>query len=494
VTLATERARTILSRSVLEPRQPARALIALAPVILASCVASAGPGSGQGGTAGSGSAAGAGGGAGRETGGSGGTTAAPGGRGGGGSSGSGGSSASGGTSGSSGTSGGSAASGGSAGSTGGGGSGGGGGNPGSDAPSGSDVGGGQGTGGTGGALPQPNAYSCDWGAPVFQRLAPSTASPGGLGVSNVPLLISIGFDDNAYEDGMRWILDFLKTRKNPGGNARPCTFDGTPARVTFFNNSHVGMNSEGIKAQHARAYVEGHEVANHTDTHDESLKQNPSKDVWLKEMSTCTDYHVGLGVPRAAIIGFRTPFLEQSNATFEAMLEQKFRYDCSIEHYYGVGGFVWPYSLENGRSPTHAFNVRPSGTYPGLWELPVYQLLTGKGDGAVTGFDYNYWILEKMTNQDALAAMKASLIVRMTGGTYPANRAPLLIGGHTDLYSNENNDANAMAVASVADRRAAIEEFIDFALSYNPAVRIVPYAEVLHWVQSPVGLDGTRGK
>jgi hypothetical protein len=31
-------------------------------------------------------------------------------------------------------------------------------------------------------------------------------------LNNVPLLVSIGFDDNAYEDGMQWILDFMKRR------------------------------------------------------------------------------------------------------------------------------------------------------------------------------------------------------------------------------------------------------------------------------------------
>jgi hypothetical protein len=104
------------------------------------------------------------------------------------------------------------------------------------------------------------------------------------------------------------------------------------------------------------------------------------------------------------------------------------------------------------------------------------------------------WIAKRMTKQQALDVLKANLIIRMKGGNEPANRAPLMVGGHTDLYASANTEANAGAAASVADRRAAIEEFIDFALAYDPAVRVVPHAEILHWMQSPVGLDGTKGK
>jgi hypothetical protein len=248
-----------------------------------------------------------------------------------------------------------------------------------------------------------------------------------------------------------------------------------------------------LKGLHARAYQEGHEAANHTDTHADTLQQNPDKAVWTKEITTCNDYLVGLGVPRGQIVGFRTPFLQQSEATFQVVVEQKFRYDSSIEHYYGVGGFDWPYSLENGKDTTHCYLTRPNDKYPGLWEMPINELmLDTTGYSAVTGLDYNMWISKKMTRKQFVDVMKANLDIRLKGGTSPANRAPLLFGGHTDLYSRFNADANTAAAATVADRRAAVEEFIDYALSYDGAVRIVPYAEVLHWMQAPVGLDGKK--
>jgi hypothetical protein len=265
--------------------------------------------------------------------------------------------------------------------------------------------------------------------------------------------------------------------------------------VTFFINSHVGITTDALKALHARAYHEGHEAGNHTDTHADTLQQNPDLAVWNHEMSTCNDYLVSLGVPRLEILGFRTPFLQQSEATFTAIVEQKFRYDSSIEHYYGVGGFDWPYTLDHGKDATHAYQTFPTGSYPGLWEMPVNELmLDTTGYTAVTGLDYNMWIAKKMTRKQFVDTLKANLDIRMKGGTSPANRAPLMFGGHTDLYSRFNADANATAATPVNERRAAVEEFIDYALSYDGAVRIVPYAQVLHWMQAPVGLDGTKGK
>jgi hypothetical protein len=368
-----------------------------------------------------------------------------------------------------------------------------GGHAGSGGGNGSDASAGKGGGGGTGGAPVTSVYDCDWGPPRNTRLAPSPMPPGGLAVENVPQFVSIGFDDNAFEDGMQWILDFMKAKTNPAGHGNHCTFDGTPARLSFFINSHVGITPAGLKAQHGRAFREGHEVGNHTDTHDKALQLSRDKALWTKEIVTCSDYLVGLGVPRAAIVGFRAPFLGQSEETIQVVAEQKFLYDCSVEHYLGVGGFDWPYTLDGGKDTTHAYPVPPNKTYAGLWELPVNELmLATTGWQAVTGLDYNMWFAKNMGKAQFVEVLKANLELRMKGGNYPANRAPLMIGGHTDIYSRTNPDPQVQAGVSIADRRAAIEEFLTWALAYHPDVRVVPHAEVLHWMQSPVGLDGTR--
>jgi hypothetical protein len=138
------------------------------------------------------------------------------------------------------------------------------------------------------------------------------------------------------------------------------------------------------------------------------------------------------------------------------------------------------------------------GNRPGLWELPVQEFLPSIGWQGIPGLDYNVWCVAKLNPTDALSLLKASLDIRFKGDSRSPtpNRAPFFVGGHTHLYSNEfaTTDPSASTCANtVQERQMVIEQFLDYALSYDPSVRVVPYGEVLHWLQHPVGLDGTKG-
>jgi hypothetical protein len=294
---------------------------------------------------------------------------------------------------------------------------------------------------------------------------------------------------------------------NPAGSGNPCTFDGTPARGSFYIESLVSDANPAIKAAHLRAYTDGNEVGNHTNTHAVTLQQNPDETTWQTEMTTCNGYLNGLGVPRSEILGFRTPFLAYSTATFDQMVAQKFTYDCSIEHFLGPGGEDWPYTLDNGPSKNsyaaaQAGSAAYPGNRPGLWELPVHEFMPGANSPSewvgVTGLDYNVWCVKKLAPADALALFKSSLDLRFKGDARaPANRAPFFIGAHAQYYSNDfvsQAPADAAACANtVAERRQVISDFLDYALAYDPSIRMVPYEEILFWMQHPVGLDGTKG-
>ena len=78
-------------------------------------------------------------------------------------------------------------------------------------------------------------------------------------------------------------------------------------------------------------------------------------------------------------IGLRAPFLRTGwNRQFLMMSEFGFVYDSSM-----VAPFsnlpVWPYTLDY--RPPHSCIVRqqlcPTRAYPGVWELPINQLLAG---------------------------------------------------------------------------------------------------------------------
>jgi hypothetical protein len=348
-------------------------------------------------------------------------------------------------------------------------------------------------------------YDCNWGPPVITQLDASLTPPGGLAVGNVPQFVALGFDDDLYVDGIQWATDFAKSLGNQPGTGNHCTFDGTPVRFTFFVSSFTQQMTEAERpATLTQAYQDGHELANHTDTHADSLQANTDENVWLTEQSTCNGYLTGLGVPKSNIVGFRTPFLQYTSATFAATAQTGFSYDCSVEHYLGIDpktnnlGEDWPYTLDNGQSPRAYQRNDGTGTHPGLWELPVHEFMPATGWSGVTGLDYNIWCAKMMSPSDALDLLKASLDLRFKGDPVrgaAANRAPLFVGGHTDLYSNTREMEDPSGCANTVDeRRATIEEFVKYALQYDPAIRFVPYGEIMRWMQHPTGLDGSKGQ
>lgn len=342
--------------------------------------------------------------------------------------------------------------------------------------------------------PPPNGtYDCNWGPPVITSLAPSTSPPGGLALTNVPQFVTFGFDDNRYDDGLEWALDLFKSKQNPAGRGEHCTFDGTPARATFYVTSVVADPQPALAALHYRAYTDGNEVGNHTDTHGDILQANTDENVWLNEIQTCDGYLTGLGIPRADIVGFRTPFLQFTQATFAASAHEGFSYDCSVEHYLSPTGEDWPYTLDNGPSKNSYARNDGTGNHPGMWEMPVHEFMPATGWAGVTGLDYNVFCVSKMAPAQALSLLKASLDLRFKGDTRgPANRAPLFIGGHTDIYSTKNQDAATSCANTVQERRQVIEDFLNYALAYDPSIRVVPAAQVMRWMQHPIGLDGTK--
>ena len=355
----------------------------------------------------------------------------------------------------------------------------------------------------------------------LDRVLPSANPPGGLDVEEVPMFVSIGFDDNYYSGlpgsgdagGMTWALDMLRDRINP---------DGSPARVSFYQYTEAAEGSSWIRHAWHTAWEDGHEIANHTHTHPEGDYFGVG--LWLYEMETCNDWlskpydpaetepdpGYGVGVPLEEIEGFRAPYLLYNNASFDALWQLGMLYDCSIYegHQWDQDGtnFLWPYTLDEG-SPGHDDLVDqgladPIDDYPGLWELPLHPVIVPPDDaceaygvepglrdrlqavqpwfdttdGKILGMDYNLWIAYEMTADEFEATLIYSFDLRMDG-----NRAPMLFGGHTpeyaDLYTAAPN-------ATMEERQGAVEAFLDHALSH-PEVRVVPMRDVIDWMRAP---------
>lgn len=391
--------------------------------------------------------------------------------------------------------------------------------------------------------------ACGGGRVRTEADAPVAAvPPGDLAPQQVPQFVCFGTDDNGYsglEDsgangGLHYLTVLFDARRNPAGSGNPGTFDGSPLHYSFYVNTQYldpagqvssAYNPEArenpvyIKRSWREAIEHGHEIGVHTHSHFHG--RNFSVRMWRREMERCiailgrpydaaeTPDHPnqasGLGVPRDQLTGFRTPFLEYSDRTLKAARRQGFVYDCSLEE--GLEAdqdgrhLFWPYRLDRG-SPGNPLVI---GHHRGMWEIPVYSFTVppdseceqygvppGLRDklktvcdyfdlatGKITGMDWNLWAEYAMNPAEFLATLKYSLELRMDG-----NRCPLTVGLHSEMYSDKQNTQGLNA--SVAERRDALREFLDYVLAKS-TVRVVNNRELLDWLRHPKAL-GPQGE
>ena len=114
------------------------------------------------------------------------------------------------------------------------------------------------------------------------------------------------------------------------------------------------------------------------------------------------------------------------------------------------------------------------GVAPGLRARIGAALKAAYGSGSgepvdkITGLDWNVLEAAKCTGPEFLAILKHTLDLRLAG-----NRAPFMVGGHTELYPLDK-----------PDRRKAIEDFVAYALS-KPEVRFVTGPQLIGWLRAP---------
>ena len=341
--------------------------------------------------------------------------------------------------------------------------------------------------------------------------------PGGYRSEQVPQFVVFGNDDISYSGleasggggGIHYLTELFAARRNP---------DGQPLHYSFYVNTKY-ITPEGnedpalVKQAWKEAIDHGHEIGVHTHSHPHGREFSVKQ--WETEMQLCLDHLTstnGVAVDRTSILGFRTPFIEYNDNTLKAARKKGFTYDCSIEEGFQSDAdgrnFVWPYKLDHG-SPGNAatyelLNLPPVRKHPGLWEIPAYAFLVPPDplceqygvpaglrsrlkkvkdyfqpeQGKITGFDWNLWYEFGMNKAEFLATLKYSLDQRLQG-----NRSPMTVGIHSDIYADRNPEAPPQA--TVDERREALREFLDYALS-KPEVRVVSARELLRWIESPV--------
>jgi len=333
------------------------------------------------------------------------------------------------------------------------------------------------------------------------NMPPSVNPPGGLKASQVPMFVSIGWDDNCisgtdgtdYNGGMRWILDFLATKSNPEGAGNKRTYDGTPVHNSFYNISNCCINPgrdnpDNIRKIWREAMEAGHEVANHTRTHLKGKNGTiMTEDQWFDELNGCMiDFmkpypNQGIGLTR--LYGFRAPRWEINDNMYTVLRNCGIMYDCS-----GYGGsqeftspdgrnYYWPYTMDYGLPGESSI-----GDHPGLWRMPKHGLIDTDGV-KYSSTDYTLIMTNNWGAEQYLRSLKHTLDLRLEG-----NKSPMIFGAHTELYTDGVQSSLADPQMTVKERRDVIEAFLNYALSFDN-VRIVSTKEILDWVRDPVALD-----
>ncbi len=353
----------------------------------------------------------------------------------------------------------------------------------------------------------------------------ASVAPRGFQVSQVPQFVSITFDDNFSTEGMDWAIEFFHALHNPLGNGQAETFDATPVRSTF---PVTCAYQDGRLETWERLHRDGHELANHTATHEDGTTYKLEQ--WNQEIAKCNSElakNFSRVVPPVRLIGFRAPYLRYADSLFGALVENQFAYDTSIMGCWADSQdgstCSWPYTMNAGsldadamyqKWPAH--NLSPIGIHPDLWEVPVGvaivpddslagqygfraglrqrvdRHLTGAPNpnffeastGKMAAMDITMIQEAQMTRDEALATLKHTLDLRLAG-----NRAPLVFVAHTHVYASFW-DPETPSIARTADRRAIIQDFVNYALS-KPEVRIRPVADIVTWMKNPVAFDSS---
>jgi peptidoglycan/xylan/chitin deacetylase (PgdA/CDA1 family) len=289
---------------------------------------------------------------------------------------------------------------------------------------------------------------------------------------------------------MTWVLDLFDGKKNPKGNGNKRTYDGQSLKVTFYITSDALADSgDSLLETWQRAVDAGHEIANHTHTH-QDIPVVPDV-TWADEISQCNSVLTeNLGLEEDAILGIRAPFLSFDAALFETIGQtQDMIYDCSVPHIVDPWEDfrnIWPYTLHDDFHDRTALTTM--GKHPGIWTVPPYNLPLSPDrelNDHMVGFDSTAYATVHLSANDFYNAMKWGLDRRLDEVD---NRAPLTIGVHSDVYSADNPDGAIYdPYASLEQRRGAIEDFIDYALA-KPDVRFVTAKQILQWMSDPVPL------
>ena len=340
--------------------------------------------------------------------------------------------------------------------------------------------------------------------------------PGGLSREKTPVFLSIGSDDNFNSKGVNWFVnDLLAGKTNPAGTGNPATFDGLPARMSFYIMGELETYGPQVASAIRNAYDQGHELGNHAyGGFDGGLQ---GEQAWYDSISRTNTFltrpvggdgtmvtspggqlvpATGIGMPPSEIYGYRTPLDEYNVDIFPVLAQLGFLYHSSTAQAHSSQSvdastdLYWPGTLENGIPFARAqAGVEQVPSTPGLWELPQSYLRLPEGyDGVNLNYCDKEWFWVYRNDDPEVMAdklieiLKYNLDLRIAG-----NRAPMSVCVHSQEWTLADWDNGPVDPETTAKQRI-LTEFLDYALS-KPDVRVVRQIDVINWIRNPQPLQ-----
>ncbi|KAF9567880.1 hypothetical protein EC968_003150 [Mortierella alpina] len=259
--------------------------------------------------------------------------------------------------------------------------------------------------------------------------------------AQVPQFFTLTFDDAVQTQTVPVAEALMKGHFNP---------NGCPIKATWFAQT---MYSDYSLIQ--QWYAAGNEVADHTMTH---VGSPPLEEIAGNRKAI----NAFSGIPFNKIAGFRAPFLNYSETTFQLLGQEKFLYDSSTNAV--PTDAFWPYTLDHGLANDcwNKICEKPI-SIPGLWEIPMHAIMDGDSNIAIAhAMDVH------LDNPNRVVV--AEWLTKNFDRHYNNERAPFGIYLHP---------------VHVGDAASLYHEFFNYAAKH-PDVWFVTNQQLLQWMQNPV--------
>jgi len=273
--------------------------------------------------------------------------------------------------------------------------------------------------------------------------------PGNLTKESIPQLVLLTFDDAVNGLNKEFFKKLFNNRVNP---------NGCPIKSTFYI-SHEWTDYSQVQD----LYADGHEVASHTVTHSHGTNFNEEK--WANEVIGEAEMLVRYaGVNPKDIKGMRAPFLAIGGDTMFRMLR---RYGLYYDSSMSISSPSWPYTLDYKIPHSCAVKPCPTGSHPGMWEIPMTTLLDVRG-GRCSMADGCFY------TEEADAIQK--IFTQNFLNHYTKSKAPFPLFFHAAWFYNRPH------------RIEGFLKFIDSILAL-PDVYFVTSQELINYTRFPETLD-----